>query len=476
MDRRRTVIIVGAITALVVAAMVVLWPARDEPVERGAWGVLDGGASVEEVEALLLAQGVIPEYVEDVFYVSPNGDDTTGISWATAKNSLNDVMDLVDSNDVILALAGTTYIESDSKDGWVHDVDGVNVYFVGDQSQAIVTNPLNTENGGAAITVRADGVDIYGVRAIKGEITSTTSAAIVFDGAQRSRFFDSIALVGNNSTHRALVFDGGAAACGFSSDDPTRGAAFGTAGAGLRVGTAVYFGDAEKCWLSAIGVGLVDKAVVYSGDAVECSVDYKSLVQGANYGFYLESGATRCISDGRFEDVDVGIHDLSGNSTNYPRGTPVHVTQVLTGTGSVTENLFRVVGTVQINFIYGFVVESPGNMTGVSLSIENGGAPVALTKLVGAPALSNAITGTFIIKELAALEPIGIYSAATQKLIENANRSPSLPFFVVQDNDGATYIAVNYTTTDDPATGVIEWHVDWTPKQGSDGSSVFPLE
>lgn len=446
-------------------------PEVGDPVERGIGGIGGGGASATEVEALLLAQGVVPEYVEDVFYVSPDGDNTTGTSWDTALHSLNDAMDLMSAYDVLFVLGGKTYVESDTKDGWVIDVDLIKVYAVG-ASRAIVTNPSNTQDDGAAITASATDTAVYNVRAIKGEITSTGSAAIRFDGALDFNFFNSLALIANNSTHYGVLFDGGTLASGFNASDPTKGAIYGLS----NVGTAVRFEDATQAYLASIGVGLVDRGVVFSGSAVQCSVDAKSLIQGADFGCYHESGAMQSICDARFEDVDVAIHDLSGNATNFPRGTPVHVSLVLTGTGAVVRDIVEIEGVVQINYIYCFVEVPPTNMTGVYLTLENGGVPVDLTKSVGAPALSGVTTGTLVIKELAAASVVGVYDASSQKLVENANRSPSLPFFVVPDYDDTTTIALNYSTTENPIVATVECHVDWESGAGSDGSSVFPVE
>lgn len=414
----------------------------------------------------ICSTGAVLNYWGTPYYVdgADGSDDNDGTSRDTAVKTLTKVETLVSPGDVVFVKSGT-YLETGSLYGWQRAVDNVDFYAVG--GAVTVTNPA-AGVGGRACRITADNSDIYGFRFAVGTDAPNNCVAVEFYGAQQSHLIECVALYGNNATHSALVFDNNAAACGVWSRDTTRAAFFGPTG--LNIGTTIKFLQAVRCYMNECGFGVSEYGAEFSGNAIQCSVDKKSLVQDTRVGFYVLSGATQNIYAADLQDVSIPIIDNSGNATNNPKASPLHTeVSLVNGAGTHNVTLFHVHGTVEIKEIYGNVTESPGNVTAVYLSVEDG-VSTDLTKSVGAPALTGLPIGSLVIKDGLAAVILGVYSSVTPQVVEGTGPFPAVAFQIVEEQGGAgTTVDLVYTTTG-TATGEIEFHIVWEPK--SDGAYV----
>jgi hypothetical protein len=138
----------------------------------------------------------------------------------------------------------------------------------------------------------------------------------------------------------------------------------------------------------------------------------------------------------------------------------------LTGSGTtINLPIFRVTGSVLILALYGVITTDLQNHTAASWRLNDQGAQIYITA-VGGTSLTNKKAGSVIVKK-------DVVSAALT-LLDNTNGVISEPTtletdyfspFVMVKKTGAlnTDIEYNYTTSDTPTHGAIQFFVGFVP-------------
>ena len=147
-------------------------------------------------------------------------------------------------------------------------------------------------------------------------------------------------------------------------------------------------------------------------------------------------------------------------------GIMITDTQSFTTTGTVAVPIFHVIGSVEIRGLWGIVTTALGNHTAAYFRLNDQTVQTAITKIVGAPTLTSAPVGSLIMKDnLASSTALQYHSAAAGVFDEEGSQLPIFQSFHVDQKTGGitTDIEYVYTTSDNPATGAIEFFVRFIP-------------
>lgn len=281
-----------------------------------------------EVLAAYLAAGIVvdlgdielfPEYTGTPRYVDPAGDDSDGLSWATAYNTITQAVADCSPTDVVNCKYAN-YNENLTLAGLV-----INKNFIlircADAAQATITN-TDTTNDGAAVTFDgAIGSELRNFTVNKNENISTGSAAVRFDNAATNCKLDEVTTVTQAvASAYGVHYTGGSFGCGVLGRDPVRSYV-----AGQGVGTIVYFENCTRCYLSQTGSGVATLGIRFGSNSLLCSFGPNCLVQDCVDGVQLDSGATLNMVRGEILRVSSNsVINASGNSTNYVVGALEH--------------------------------------------------------------------------------------------------------------------------------------------------------
>ena len=142
------------------------------------------------------------------------------------------------------------------------------------------------------------------------------------------------------------------------------------------------------------------------------------------------------------------------------------------GNGASTDNLFIVVGIVEIFGIYGCVdgiggggVGTDDTMDNLKLELDDGTAQVDLT-LANSDLTNNATVGTTIVKDAEDSVKMMVLEADAVKYHEGPVNRLFQNGIIVAKTGAITYIRASYTG--DVNTDVtIEWHVRYVPKHST---------
>jgi hypothetical protein len=142
----------------------------------------------------------------------------------------------------------------------------------------------------------------------------------------------------------------------------------------------------------------------------------------------------------------------------------------ITGTGTVTQNVFNVTGSVEILKTWALItsVTTLTNMTDIYADVYDGTVSIKLTNgNPGGAVLSGAPVGTFFTKDKDSSNAYTVLKADQVRVLESTNdRNIQLPFVVTQKNGVSTYIRFNYTTTDSPVDFDMDIFFEWRPLDG----------
>lgn len=150
--------------------------------------------------------------------------------------------------------------------------------------------------------------------------------------------------------------------------------------------------------------------------------------------------------------------------------------QVLVGNGTtVPVPIFSVTGSVLVNALFGVVTTALGNNTAAYWRLNDGSNTENITLNTGTT-LSNATTGSTIIKKALAATALTLLEASSSRVSEPAAAEGNYfsPFIAQQITGGvATNIEFVYTTSDTPTTGAITFYIGWVPLVS--GSRILAL-
>jgi len=147
-------------------------------------------------------------------------------------------------------------------------------------------------------------------------------------------------------------------------------------------------------------------------------------------------------------------------------------------TATIFVPLYTITGVVYIRHLYGIVETATlaANLTAAYLDIfPTGGAAVVMTKIAGAPAISDFEEGSILYKNSDAGDILDVQQANVAMFLEAGVALEDVPFpFIVGKKVGAvTSIRFSYIAGADyqAETGQITWHCEWI-KQSHDGLVV----
>jgi hypothetical protein len=139
--------------------------------------------------------------------------------------------------------------------------------------------------------------------------------------------------------------------------------------------------------------------------------------------------------------------------------------------------IFSLTGTVDVLALYGIVTTVLGsNNTAAFFRLNDQTAQVSITLATGTT-LSSAPVGSLILRNALAATALVLKSSAAGAIVEPntaAAPDPFVPFMITQKTGSiTTNIEFDYTTTNTPTTGVIQFFAKYLPV--SSGSGLSPL-
>jgi hypothetical protein len=162
-----------------------------------------------------------------------------------------------------------------------------------------------------------------------------------------------------------------------------------------------------------------------------------------------------------YQSYDAGL--ILGGAAR-PRQAKANTTLIVNNTtGSVV--MFTITGTVHVMALWGEVTTVlSSNVTAAHLRTNDQTANVDVT-LASGVTLSSLPVGSIIYKEslaaaalIAKTNAAGFFDESTP-----AGQLAFTPFILVKKTAAVTTLDLRYTTTNTPATGVIQWNALWIP-------------
>ena len=133
-------------------------------------------------------------------------------------------------------------------------------------------------------------------------------------------------------------------------------------------------------------------------------------------------------------------------------------------------SLFIITGLVLVYNIDGHIENAalPAAVTAVYLDIfPTGGAAVALTKIAGAPAISDFEAGSYLVKDREAAQILTVARSNVAIFEEQDNVLQEIlkPFALGKKSGAVTTVRMVYTAGGDytSETGKIHWQIHWVP-------------
>lgn len=142
-------------------------------------------------------------------------------------------------------------------------------------------------------------------------------------------------------------------------------------------------------------------------------------------------------------------------------------TSITTNASNTTASvvLFTITGAIEVTGIWGVVTTAlSSNHTAAHLRLNDQTATPAIT-LASGTTLSSDAAGSVIAKtgqvDVAITELDNAAGVVSESAVDNL--AYLQPFTVVKKTAAVTTIDYRYTTTNTPATGVIQWFMRWKP-------------
>ena len=384
----------------------------------------------------------IPKFGGEIWFVNAAiGTSGVGTSPDTAFQTIGEAITAMAAGDAITVRAGT-YTET----GLDLSKDSTEIWF---ESGAVIDTTAETDE--TSLTISGDYCVVKGTHVIKPDANGS-AIGMVITGIE-ARISDGKIVAGGTGVQISAA---------------ATGATFYDYVAGLQTTTSWDIGGAQGRFFECGTVG-IGASYGFKIGAVAAGILRNCTSSGhTTSGFYLGTGATgwtliSCSSgggDGKWRDID-DVNVWSGFA--YPETKYKEVTFITTG--AQTYNLFRVYGSVLIDAISAHIETAICvNMTAFHLEIDDGTAQVDVTKNDGV--ISSLPVGSYLVKDDKSGETIAIVSAAAGALQDEWDAKKAA-FSVTEKNVAgspvATYIRLSCTSTTDPPTGELHFHVEWKP-------------
>jgi len=132
--------------------------------------------------------------------------------------------------------------------------------------------------------------------------------------------------------------------------------------------------------------------------------------------------------------------------------------------------IFRISGSVLIKKLYGVVTTDLGTThTFPYFRINDQTTQEDLTSAGAGPDISGYVAGSLLVKTGPGALGVSAFNAAAY----GVGQSPPASFVLVEKVGANTDIEYNYSTTDTPTTGVIDFYVEYEPL--SSGGQIFAV-
>ncbi len=168
-------------------------------------------------------------------------------------------------------------------------------------------------------------------------------------------------------------------------------------------------------------------------------------------------GCSSGAGDGRWVD-EGGVNVWSGFTFDDELAHSV----TFDGSGPAFINLFKITGTVKINFIFGHVETAlHADVDRIYIDLWDGTNAVEVTDNGGTDTSSAGVGSVFVKTEKATIAITKLESDQC-RVEENTNyRRPHVPFIAVQKQSTDTWIRLHYDGTG--TSGAMHWHIRWEP-------------
>jgi hypothetical protein len=257
-----------------------------------------------------------------VFYVSTTGDNSTGLSWDTAKTTLDAAIALCTANkgDIIYVAPGTYDETAGGVAGVTCDVAGIRV--VGIQPGVTIKN-TDVTNAGKVFTITANNVWLDNLLVTKGEVASDNALTIDVNGAGISADLRDVTIGVEKANHTGIRITGGAIGAAYIQGDSYTSYIYSAAGAGIGVELATC----SNCAVIDCKIHDMTTGITLTGGA-NCNNNFlssRSLISGCATGISLTAGAVNNILSTKILNCTDEYDDNSGSDTNSYEGSLTYV-------------------------------------------------------------------------------------------------------------------------------------------------------
>lgn len=381
----------------------------------------------------------LPQYGGEIWYVNKGAGSNSndGKTPGGAFETIGTGIAAASSGDAISVAAGT-YTELALTLGAAGTVDNLQLIF----DIGALLDPAS----GVALTVAGNSCCVRG----KAKITPAGAAGMVVTGAE-CRVVN-MKIVGGDDCYQ--ISGAGAILESCAAGFPTAGnSGFALSGAQTRLKECTTVGNAATY------------GYLISGGADTGVLNGCTSSGHQTSGFHIATGSQNwtmlhCSSgggDGRWVDVDTA----NVWSDWYYSDQVYHTTDWSSvGGGAGSDNIFKVTGAVQIEYIYGDVETiMHADVDNLKLEIDDGAAQANVTANVDT---ASAPVGSLFIKTKEIAQALTLIVSDQVRINEDSTQNKGAFGFVVNQK-AATNSYIRCTWSGTGATGEIHWHCHWNP-------------
>lgn len=271
-----------------------------------------------------------------VYYVSLNGDNSTGLTWATAMNTIDAAVGLctADNGDVIFVAPGTYNENANGAAGVTCDKIGITIRGV-----SIGVNVTNTDNtnGGYVFNITADRTVLEDLKVYKGEVVSTGSTCVNVNA-------DGVRILGTTTDVEKAGFTGikvlnGSVGTRIRGHE-RRGQIFST----NAVGTGIDI-DGTMADVCDVSVRQLTVGIELGANSDNNVINDTVTISDCATGVHLSAGAQSNTINALLAACTTIFNDASGNATNDRHSSLTHIHQDIAHVPKHTGALHFVDGT-----------------------------------------------------------------------------------------------------------------------------------
>lgn len=257
-----------------------------------------------------------------VFYVATTGDNSTGLSWDTAKTTIDAAVALCTANkaDTIYVAPGTYDETAGGVAGVTCDVAGIRI--IGIQPGVTVKN-TDVTDAGKVFTITANNVWLDNLTVTKGEVASDNAITIDVNGAGVAADLRDVTVAVEKANHTGFRFTGGAVGVAWIQGGSYTSFIYSVNG----VGVGVELANCSNCAVIDCKIHDITSGIKLTGGA-NCHDNFlssRSLVSGCTTGIDLAANVVDNILSTKIVNCTTEYNDNSTNETNSKEGSLTYV-------------------------------------------------------------------------------------------------------------------------------------------------------